>query len=461
MNAMSKCSSSLATCAFLALVCAPGVLQADSAKTALVIGNENYLDSPLINTLNDADDMAQVLRNLGFEVILRKDVSAKSLVAAVQDFGERLRSKGGLGLFYYSGHGYQQDGVNYLVPLGAAVKSAADVGFELCSAERVMAQMEEANNVANIIIFDACRVKPLGKSWRKSGPDGLAMMRAPTGSLIVYATAENTIASAGSITDRNSVFTKHLLKELRRNPDRDVLGLVRDVTAAVKRETNGEQVPWQYTSITEQCCLGSCDKPMASGGQAAPPGQGGASSFRIPLESPIPDQPAALVADLGDGRSYSGEWANGAPHGYGCLVEVGGGKYEGGFSGGLRDGYGVYSTSAGYSYSGQWRGGKWAGYGVCTKTVPDFGMTRHEGLWEGIERGYGVARPSTARGNRIFFPCNERQERDHRGGGGCIFYTDNINEKYSRAARESLSAAAAAEAARTRAREAASRAKPR
>jgi uncharacterized caspase-like protein len=133
---------------------------ADS-RLALVIGNGDYQKvASLDNPVNDANDMAQVLENLGFEVILKHNLSNRAMTQVVQAFGTRLSRQGGVGLFYFSGHGLQVKGRNFLVPVDAKIKSEADIPWESLDANRVLAQMEQANNGVNIIILDACRNNP-------------------------------------------------------------------------------------------------------------------------------------------------------------------------------------------------------------------------------------------------------------------------------------------------------------
>jgi hypothetical protein len=87
-------------------------------RVALVIGNGAYHKEPLPNPPNDSDDMAMVLKQVGFEVMVLKDGSLKKMKKAIQQFGEKLK-KGGVGLFYFAGHGVQYQGENYLFPIGA------------------------------------------------------------------------------------------------------------------------------------------------------------------------------------------------------------------------------------------------------------------------------------------------------------------------------------------------------
>ena len=83
-------------------------------RTALVIGNSNYDLGPLKNPVNDAIDIANSLRELGFDVTLLKNAGQNKMRRAINNFGRTLRD-GGVGLFYFSGHGIQVDGKNFLM----------------------------------------------------------------------------------------------------------------------------------------------------------------------------------------------------------------------------------------------------------------------------------------------------------------------------------------------------------
>src|SRR6266542_3860477 len=85
-------------------------------RKALVIGNQNYHERPLSNTLNDATDMTAALRKLGFSVDLAKDATKSEIEAQARRFVQSLRA-GDIAWFYYAGHGFQIDGENYLVPV--------------------------------------------------------------------------------------------------------------------------------------------------------------------------------------------------------------------------------------------------------------------------------------------------------------------------------------------------------
>ena len=221
-------------------------LMVNEPRVALVIGNSSYKDAPLSNPVNDATDMAATLRSLGFAVTLRTNADTRQMRNAIREFAQTLK-RGGVGLFYFAGHGVQsRNGRNYLIPVGADVKDEYELEDEAVDANRVLAGMEEAANRVNIVILDACRNNPFARSWR-SASRGLAQMGAPTGSFVAFATAPGSVAADGS--GRNGTYTKHLLENLKAG-DPDIDRVFTRVTAAVARETGNRQVPWKQSSLT-------------------------------------------------------------------------------------------------------------------------------------------------------------------------------------------------------------------
>jgi len=221
------------------------VLSDQERRIALVVGNGAYKSDPLRNPVNDATDIAGALEGLGFSVSLKTDADQRSMKQAIRAFGKQLR-KGGVGLFYFAGHGVQVRGINYLIPTGAQIESEADVEYEAVDAGRVLAQMEEAENSLNIIILDACRDNPFARNFRSSGR-GLAKMDAPTGSILAYATAPGSIASDGP--GRNGLYTSALLKHMM-TPGLEIGRLFRQVRIDVLGSSGKKQVPWEASSLT-------------------------------------------------------------------------------------------------------------------------------------------------------------------------------------------------------------------
>ncbi len=229
-------------------------------RVALVIGNGAYAASPLRNPVNDARDVARALSALGFEVIARENASRTEMLRAVVDFGDRLAG-GGVGLFYFSGHGIQVGGKNFMVPIGADMRSERYVSVDAVDVDTVLAQMDAAKNRLNIVILDACRDNPFGSRFR-GVTRGLAPIDAPAGTLIAYATAPGRFARDGE--GRNGVYTGALLTAVR-EPGLKLEDVFKRVTGTVRRQTGGEQVPWVASSVEGDFFF------SLSAGTAAPP----------------------------------------------------------------------------------------------------------------------------------------------------------------------------------------------
>jgi hypothetical protein len=228
----------------LVLVSVPVGVSATEQRIALVIGNSNYKNAPLRNPANDATDISRALKRLGFQVTMLRNADQRKMEDSIRKFGKTL-SKGGVGLFYYAGHGMQVDGRNYLIPVDARIEDPSDVKYEALDAGRVLGKMEVAGNDMNIVILDACRDNPFSRSWR-SGQKGLARMDAPKGSYISYATAPGSVAADGS--GRNGTFTKSLLRHIE-VPGLTLESVMKRVRKDVIDETGSKQIPWSSSSI--------------------------------------------------------------------------------------------------------------------------------------------------------------------------------------------------------------------
>jgi len=116
-----------------------------ATRTALVIGNSSYQTAPLTNPVNDATDISNVLKEFEFDVDLVLNGSKRIMTESIRSFGKKL-TKGGIGLFYYAGHGMQVKGRNYLIPTNAIIESESDVEFEALDVGRILGKMEDAGN---------------------------------------------------------------------------------------------------------------------------------------------------------------------------------------------------------------------------------------------------------------------------------------------------------------------------
>jgi TPR repeat protein len=220
-------------------------------RVALVIGNGAYRNvAPLANPGNDARLIAETLNQLGFQLVGGKallDADRPTMEQAIRDFGQSLRG-GAVGLFYYSGHGIQMRGHNYLIPVTATVQQDTDVKYELIDLGLVLDEMTDAGDRLNIVVLDACRNNPFGGGGTRAVTSGLGQMTAPAGTVIGYATQPDSVAADGS--GRNSPYTGALAAAFRR-PGLDLFATFNEVGLQVKQATGGRQQPWLSASPIE------------------------------------------------------------------------------------------------------------------------------------------------------------------------------------------------------------------
>lgn len=233
-----------------ALQPSPASAQGADTRIALIIGNGAYgAVEALDNPVPDAQLMAQTLERKGFKVTLLMDAGQITLNRAIAQFGRDLREGGkdATGLFYYAGHAVQSFGNNYLLPVDASLTDAADLSLVAIPAQAVLRQMFSAKNKTNIVILDACRNNPFD-AIPDLNDNGLAEMKAPTGTFLSYSTAPGAVALDG--LDGNSPFTRALAQELPK-PGVPIEQIFKNVRVEVIEKTDGQQTPWDASSLTE------------------------------------------------------------------------------------------------------------------------------------------------------------------------------------------------------------------
>jgi hypothetical protein len=214
-------------------------------RIALVMGNSKYIHRPLKNPINDANDVSRALKSANFEVIDIREATLTQMRSAVRQFGDKLL-KNDVGLVYYSGHGVEVKGKNYFIPVNADIQREDEVVDQSLDVSLILEKMTTAGKGVNILIVDACRDDPFGRSFR-SASKGLATMDAPTGTIIAYATSPGRVASDGY--GRNSPYTKALVKAMQ-TPNKPIELVFKEVRRAVREETKNQQTPWENTSLS-------------------------------------------------------------------------------------------------------------------------------------------------------------------------------------------------------------------
>jgi len=128
---------------------------------------------------------------------LLTDADQRKKERTIREFGDQLRQRKGVGLFYYAGHGIQFDGENYLLPTDIKPSTEEDVRYDAVLLGKLLAQMRAADNAMNVVILDACRNNPFSRSFRTFNP-GLAQINAAAGTFISFATAPSQVAADGN-----------------------------------------------------------------------------------------------------------------------------------------------------------------------------------------------------------------------------------------------------------------------
>jgi uncharacterized caspase-like protein len=236
---------------------------------ALVIGESKYESlSALVNPNQDARDIDDLLGDLGFEVDRVLNADAEELREAIEDFVRDARDAD-VALIYYSGHGIEVAGQNYLVPVDATFETPEAAGSSLVAVQPLLDELARAAPVS-IVLLDACRSDPFPIGTVIQLPDqddpvtitatpGLALVRGPTpaarpglppeslGTVIGFAAEPGQPALDGP-EGENSPYAAALLKHLSAGGFSfgDVMTMV---TEEVYLKTKAQQLPWTNSSL--------------------------------------------------------------------------------------------------------------------------------------------------------------------------------------------------------------------
>jgi hypothetical protein len=220
-------------------------------RVALVVGNDAYLSVPQVpNAKNDAKAMAALLREQHFDVEEHQNLGNEAFRAVVRSFLTRTEDAD-LAVVYYAGHGIEIDGINYLIPTDARLKTDIDATDEAVSLDRVLQMLEPVRRL-RLVILDACRDNPFSAKMKRTTATrslgrGLTQVEpSKSNTLIAFAAKAGSLAEDGS--GFHSPFTAALLKHIA-EPGLDIriaLGRVRD---DVLDSTGSKQEPFVYGSL--------------------------------------------------------------------------------------------------------------------------------------------------------------------------------------------------------------------
>ncbi len=219
-------------------------------RVALVIGNSAYQAvNPLPNPVNDAHDMAEAFKKLGFDVTLADNLTYEQMRQTLQHFGDKAHGAD-MAVIYYAGHGMEIDHRNYLIPVDARLQTDRAVAFETIPLDLMMATVDGARSL-KIVLLDACRSNPFAARMKltvasRSIGRGLSQVEPDTGTLVGFSAKEGTVAGDG--TGRNSPYTVALLSHIA-IPGLEISLMFRQVRDAVLEATDNQQEPFTYGSL--------------------------------------------------------------------------------------------------------------------------------------------------------------------------------------------------------------------
>lgn len=261
----------LRCCALLAALILVGLTTFEAhadRRVALVIGNSQYREIPALkNPDKDAEDVSRTFRLAGFEVFAAKDLTRLQFE---EKFRNYLAAADGadLAVVYYSGHGFQIGGENFLIPVDASLKDAADMEVQAIKVDDILRQLRSRSKV-QMIILDACRNDPFPRKdyWLRdqlivAGDTGLAQVTGSQNTLIAFATEPGAVAydGSGDLSPFSSSFSRRALA-----PNQEIRAVMAAVRRDVVKATNGKQVPWENSSLIDDVVL------MRGTEQPAPP----------------------------------------------------------------------------------------------------------------------------------------------------------------------------------------------
>lgn len=213
---------------------------------AVVIGNNKYYEpDDLKNAVNDAKAMEDVFHRLGYSVISAYDCNTDKYAEILKKFDQDL-SQYDASIFFYAGHGFQEDGENFLPSIECQINDADKYLLNRHSLRlsELLGIYEKFKNKTHIVILDACRMR----SQARGSYDSFAPISAPPGTLIAFSTSPNCAAKDSIDGSDHSVYTKALLNYIGRE-QLAVEDLFKKVRRTVALWTKNQQIPWEHTSL--------------------------------------------------------------------------------------------------------------------------------------------------------------------------------------------------------------------
>ena len=245
-------------------------------RIALVIGNQDYRGNRLKNSINDAKGLSQVLERIGFDVILKFNVTLDELNKSLEHLRERVEANSTMIFIYFAGHGntLDRDGSEeYLLMTDRERRT-------LVSIYKFYHFLREVESRYNIICIDACRdyrayhqEKGTQKNFR--GNLGTRTMRygegvkeeegafldnnypyhMPRSTIVSYAAMHHQRANDFSKYDRKHSSYAYGLMKFLDDKEIPIEEVFRRVRVSQLQESNGKQSNLEETNLEKNIWL--------------------------------------------------------------------------------------------------------------------------------------------------------------------------------------------------------------
>jgi len=240
--------------------------RADVERHAFIVGNSNYGGNlSLANPVNDATDMVEVLKKLGYKIHTDKaqlDLTRIQFEQEFKEFVRRLPPKS-VAMVYYAGHGMASNDDNYLIPIGAELEYEDQLRDRTTGLRGLVNHLSRNNSKGfNIFLLDACRDNILKTRGYAGGLQSIGA--APQGTFIGYAAAQGQIAADGT-GQRNGIYTGELITALNTSAGVPIEQVHKAVAERVFVKTKSKQFPVSDQRFLGEYCFGTCNRKPDSG----------------------------------------------------------------------------------------------------------------------------------------------------------------------------------------------------
>ena len=225
-------------------------------RIALVIGNGNYQELDILpNAINDARDVSNRLKQLGFDVITLYDGDINDMQTTVNSFFQVAQSYR-VALIYFAGHGIRYEGKDYLLSVDRGNLSIKDE----CSLDYLVVESEKwkSNGKVMIFVIDACRDRA---GFATAGD--YRTIEAKKGTAILQSTSSGEVAMDADAGKGNSPFATAFINGIGQSGndiDEDFFSIRKEVS----RSTNESQTPRTSLGGGYNFCFCKSCKPQST-----------------------------------------------------------------------------------------------------------------------------------------------------------------------------------------------------